>query len=81
MAWFFVNSNCGGCCKNCVSLSLVGFMVAGWLSAIGVLSWFCVESKAFELSVAQGASILHLVERNQRVFELSIWAKQFSIGC
>lgn len=49
-----MNSNCGGCCKDCVSLSLVGFMVPGWLSAIGVLSWFCVESKAFELLVAQG---------------------------
>jgi hypothetical protein len=34
---------------------------------MGFLSWFCVESKVFELSVAEGASGLCFVERSRGV--------------
>ena len=54
-----------GCCKFDVSLSSVGLTVAGCLSVMGFLSWFCVVLKAFELSVVEGASVLCLVERSQ----------------
>jgi len=37
----------------------------GFLSYVmRFLSWFYVEAKAFELSVAEGVSILRLVERS-----------------
>jgi hypothetical protein len=31
---------------------------------MGFMSWFYIEDKVFELSVAKGGSILHLVERS-----------------
>lgn len=41
--------------------------VLAWLFLMGFLSWFCVETKIFELSVPEGGSGLRLVERSRGV--------------
>lgn len=38
-------------------------VLSSWLSEMGFLNWFYVEANAFELSVAEGGSVLCLVER------------------
>lgn len=45
------------------SVAIVVVVHGGWLSVMGFLSWFCVDTKVFELSVAEGASFLRLVEK------------------
>lgn len=48
----------------CLSLSVgMAVVLSSWLSEMGFLNWFYAEANAFELSVAEGGSVLCLVER------------------
>lgn len=42
---------------------------------MGFVSWFYVEAKAFELSVAKGCSVLRLLERSLGFFRVAFLGK------